>query len=63
MTRGHVARFYHRSHLGPLALPVGWQAEQSNAENLLIIDGKPKLAGAYAKNFEHHLGHSKPYAK
>jgi phosphatidylserine/phosphatidylglycerophosphate/cardiolipin synthase-like enzyme len=39
------------------------QAETSNAENLLIIEGKPKLAAAYAKNFEAHLGHSKPYAR
>jgi phosphatidylserine/phosphatidylglycerophosphate/cardiolipin synthase-like enzyme len=37
------------------------QAESGNAENLLIITGKPKLAAAYEKNFEEHLGHSEPY--
>ena len=37
------------------------QAENSNAENLLVIDGKPKLARAYAENFELHLAHSKEY--
>ena len=36
-------------------------AEESNAENLLIIDGKPKLYQAYAKNFQDHLNHSIKY--
>jgi phosphatidylserine/phosphatidylglycerophosphate/cardiolipin synthase-like enzyme len=39
------------------------QAEVENAENLLVIEGKPKLAAAYEKNFETHLAHSKPYSK
>jgi phosphatidylserine/phosphatidylglycerophosphate/cardiolipin synthase-like enzyme len=39
------------------------QAERSNAENLLVITGKRKLADAYEKNFEMHLGHSKPYTQ
>jgi phosphatidylserine/phosphatidylglycerophosphate/cardiolipin synthase-like enzyme len=37
------------------------QAENSNAENLLIITGKPKLAAAYEANFAEHLGHSDVY--
>ena len=37
------------------------QAENSNAENPLVIDGKPKLAATYEANFEKHLAHSKPY--
>jgi phosphatidylserine/phosphatidylglycerophosphate/cardiolipin synthase-like enzyme len=37
------------------------QAESSNAENMLIITGKPKLVVAYERNFEEHLGHSEPY--
>jgi phosphatidylserine/phosphatidylglycerophosphate/cardiolipin synthase-like enzyme len=37
------------------------QAENSNAENLVIITGKPKLAAAYRENFELHLAHSEPY--
>jgi phosphatidylserine/phosphatidylglycerophosphate/cardiolipin synthase-like enzyme len=36
--------------------------QPDNAENLLIIDGKPKLAAACARNFEAHLGHPNPYA-
>jgi phosphatidylserine/phosphatidylglycerophosphate/cardiolipin synthase-like enzyme len=36
-------------------------AENSNAENLLVITGKQKLADAYEKNFEAHLKHSKKY--
>ncbi len=38
------------------------RAERSNAENLLVLTGKPKLATAYEKNFETHLGHAKKYA-
>ena len=34
------------------------QAEHENAENLLIIKGKPALAKAYEENFELHLEHS-----
>ena len=37
------------------------QAENSNAENLLVITGHPKLAEAYERNFEHHLAHSQRY--
>jgi phosphatidylserine/phosphatidylglycerophosphate/cardiolipin synthase-like enzyme len=37
------------------------QAENLNAENMLIITGKPKLAAAYETNFEEHLHHSDPY--
>jgi phosphatidylserine/phosphatidylglycerophosphate/cardiolipin synthase-like enzyme len=38
-------------------------ADEQNAENLLVIDGKPKLFAAYKKNFETHLKHSKPYSR
>jgi phosphatidylserine/phosphatidylglycerophosphate/cardiolipin synthase-like enzyme len=34
------------------------QAENENAENLLVIAGRPSLAAAYEKNFELHLSHS-----
>jgi phosphatidylserine/phosphatidylglycerophosphate/cardiolipin synthase-like enzyme len=36
-------------------------AEQSNAENLLIIEGDAKLYAEYLANFEEHLGHSERY--
>jgi phosphatidylserine/phosphatidylglycerophosphate/cardiolipin synthase-like enzyme len=36
-------------------------AEQKNAENLLIIEGDPKLFAAYLSNFEEHLSHSEKY--
>lgn len=36
-------------------------AEEHNAENLLIIRGNGALAAAYAANFESHLAHSRPY--
>jgi phosphatidylserine/phosphatidylglycerophosphate/cardiolipin synthase-like enzyme len=36
-------------------------ADEQNAENLLVIEGKPKLFAAYKRNFETHLKHSKPY--
>lgn len=35
-------------------------SEEKNAENLLIIHDRPKLAAAYLANFEHHLDHSVP---
>ena len=37
-------------------------AENSNAENLLIIHDRPDLYAAYQQNFQHHLHHSEPYA-
>lgn len=37
------------------------QAENSNAENLLVLSNKPLLAQAYESNFAQHLGHSDPY--
>jgi phosphatidylserine/phosphatidylglycerophosphate/cardiolipin synthase-like enzyme len=36
-------------------------AENSNAENLVIIRDRPKLYAAYEQNFELHLGHSGTY--
>src|SRR5262245_9892316 len=36
-------------------------AEKSNAENLLIIRGRPDLYQAYENNFRHHYEHSQPY--
>jgi phosphatidylserine/phosphatidylglycerophosphate/cardiolipin synthase-like enzyme len=36
-------------------------AEQKNAENLLIIEGDPKLYAEYESNFEEHLSHSEKY--
>src|SRR5262249_10859311 len=36
-------------------------AEQSNAENLLVIRGRPDLYHAYENNFRHHYEHSQPY--
>jgi len=38
-----------------------FQAENYNAENLLVLHDRPKLYAAYKANFEHHLGHSEPY--
>lgn len=35
-------------------------ADTDNAENLLLIDGKPKLLAAYERNFKEHLNHSRP---
>ncbi|HTL29496.1 MAG TPA: phospholipase D family protein [Tepidisphaeraceae bacterium] len=37
------------------------RAEEDNAENLVVIENKPKLQAAYEKNFKEHLGHSKRY--
>jgi phosphatidylserine/phosphatidylglycerophosphate/cardiolipin synthase-like enzyme len=36
-------------------------AEQNNAENLLIIRGRPDLYQAYENNFRQHYGHSQQY--
>ncbi len=36
-------------------------AEQSNAENLLIIRNHPALYHEYEKNLQHHAEHSKPH--
>jgi phosphatidylserine/phosphatidylglycerophosphate/cardiolipin synthase-like enzyme len=38
------------------------QAENSNAENLLVLSNKPVLAQAYEQNFSEHLDHSPPYS-
>jgi phosphatidylserine/phosphatidylglycerophosphate/cardiolipin synthase-like enzyme len=37
------------------------RAEEDNAENLVVIENKPKLQAAYEKNFKEHLAHSKLY--
>jgi phosphatidylserine/phosphatidylglycerophosphate/cardiolipin synthase-like enzyme len=37
------------------------QAEQGNAENLVILEGKARIVQAYQENFEQHLGHSERY--
>jgi len=39
------------------------ESESENAENLLLIEGRPKLVAAYEANFKEHLSHSTPYAK
>jgi phosphatidylserine/phosphatidylglycerophosphate/cardiolipin synthase-like enzyme len=36
-------------------------AEENNAENLLVIRGRPDLYQAYENNFRAHYGHSQPY--
>lgn len=36
-------------------------AENSNAENLLVIENGQAIVAAYTANFESHLQHSKPY--
>jgi phosphatidylserine/phosphatidylglycerophosphate/cardiolipin synthase-like enzyme len=36
-------------------------AEQHNAENLLVIRNRPDLYQAYAENFRRHFEHSQPY--
>jgi len=36
------------------------QAENQNAENLLIIKGQPQLVEQYRQNFMNHKAHSKP---
>jgi phosphatidylserine/phosphatidylglycerophosphate/cardiolipin synthase-like enzyme len=37
------------------------QAENANAENLIILADRPTIAGAYERNFEFHLSHSQPF--
>jgi phosphatidylserine/phosphatidylglycerophosphate/cardiolipin synthase-like enzyme len=37
------------------------QAEEKNAENLLVIKGDPGLVKKYLENFDEHLGHSEKY--
>jgi phosphatidylserine/phosphatidylglycerophosphate/cardiolipin synthase-like enzyme len=37
------------------------KSDKSNAENLLVIHGFPKLVEAYRQNFQLHLAHSRPY--
>ena len=39
------------------------ESESENAENLLLIEGRPKLVAAYEANFKEHQSHSTPYAK
>jgi phosphatidylserine/phosphatidylglycerophosphate/cardiolipin synthase-like enzyme len=36
------------------------QAEHENAENLLIVKGRPELVQAYRENFAAHKAHSQP---
>ena len=36
-------------------------ADTDNAENLLIMNNKPKIYAAYEKNFQDHLKHSKKH--
>jgi phosphatidylserine/phosphatidylglycerophosphate/cardiolipin synthase-like enzyme len=36
-------------------------AEEGNAENLLVINNAPELAGRYTQNWKDHLRHSEPY--
>ena len=36
-------------------------AEESNAENLLVIRDAPELVEKYRANFKRHLAHSSPY--
>jgi len=38
-------------------------AEERNAENMLVIEGRSKIAAAYLANFEEHLKHSLGYAR
>jgi phosphatidylserine/phosphatidylglycerophosphate/cardiolipin synthase-like enzyme len=37
------------------------QAENSNAENLVIMQGRLKIGAAYTANFDGHLEHSRKY--
>jgi phosphatidylserine/phosphatidylglycerophosphate/cardiolipin synthase-like enzyme len=39
------------------------ESESENAENLLLIEGKPRLVASYESNFKDHLSHSVPYEK
>jgi phosphatidylserine/phosphatidylglycerophosphate/cardiolipin synthase-like enzyme len=36
-------------------------AETANAENLLVLAGKPALAKAYSDEFQRHVAHAKAY--
>jgi phosphatidylserine/phosphatidylglycerophosphate/cardiolipin synthase-like enzyme len=36
-------------------------AEEGNAENLLVISNAPEIAQRYTANWKEHLGHSEPY--
>jgi phosphatidylserine/phosphatidylglycerophosphate/cardiolipin synthase-like enzyme len=36
-------------------------AEKNNAENMMVIKGRPDLYGKYYENFQHHLSHSPAY--
>jgi phosphatidylserine/phosphatidylglycerophosphate/cardiolipin synthase-like enzyme len=38
-------------------------AEESNAENLLILKGFPEVAAAYRENYAKHRSHSLPYIR
>jgi phosphatidylserine/phosphatidylglycerophosphate/cardiolipin synthase-like enzyme len=38
-----------------------YQAEHSNAENLLILRDRPAVYNSYDANFEMHRGHSQSY--
>jgi phosphatidylserine/phosphatidylglycerophosphate/cardiolipin synthase-like enzyme len=38
------------------------QAERANAENLIVLHGRPKLYAAYDANFKQHLAHSEPFS-
>jgi phosphatidylserine/phosphatidylglycerophosphate/cardiolipin synthase-like enzyme len=38
------------------------QAENANAENLLVLSHQPTLAVAYESNFQEHLSHSEPFS-
>lgn len=39
------------------------ESETENAENLLMIEDKPKLVAAYEANFKEHLSHSTKFEK
>ena len=39
------------------------ESETENAENLLLIQDKPKLVEAYEANFKEHLSHATPHSK
>jgi len=36
------------------------QAENENAENLLVVKGHPELAHSYRQDFLAHKGHARP---
>ena len=38
-------------------------AEERNAENILVLRGRPDVAQEYQANFEKHLAHAKPYRR